>query len=147
MKEFKNNYTYGDWFIIINEFEDAFEISCKPNKEKFPRVAIGTVIDEEKSVRWNREKVEEYRRSYEEEEKRLRKIKNDRINQIVDVVIELIANELYNIPYFKGMDEDIIRKKAEKIYYKAYDHGHSSGIRDVLTYVEEYVDLITDMIG
>lgn len=50
-----------------------YDFSCEPAFKKFPQ---GYVIDEEKSVRWNREQVEKNHNDYDEEYIRLRQEKN-----------------------------------------------------------------------
>ena len=46
--------------------DEVNHLSCKPGPE-FKKVAVGTILDEDKSVRWNREEVERIREEYTEE--------------------------------------------------------------------------------
>ena len=87
----------------ISNTNDSFEslhrlldetncMSCKPGPE-FKKIPVGTVIDEEKSVRWNREEVERIREEYTEEVKRLNRERNKKYNEVVIRIIALISKE------------------------------------------------------
>ena len=65
---------------------------CKPS-ENFRKVKTGDIIDEEKSVRWNREEVERLKEAYGEEVKRLNREKNALVTSATDRAIRLIAEE------------------------------------------------------
>ena len=127
----------------ISNTNDSFEslhrlldetncMSCKPGPE-FKKIPVGTVIDEEKSVRWNREEVERIREEYTEEVKRLNRERNKKYNEVVIRIIALISKET-------GLSEE----KARLLWSFTYEHHHSYG-DTLFQYLEEYCDLYNDL--
>lgn len=51
-REFKDR----DWSDILTSWDI---MNSMPSRPTYPKLAEGTVIDEEKTVRWNREEVKE----------------------------------------------------------------------------------------
>lgn len=119
------------WDTLHAEYEAACMMSCKPD-ETFKKVKTGTVLDEEKSVRWNREEVERLQRAYLEEVKRLNRQKNAKIVDITDRTVKKIAKEL-------GVTEE----KAEILWNFVYDRYHASG--EMYMMIDEYIGLLKDV--
>ena len=140
-------FAFGDWTPIINIFEDAYNFSCQPDSVRFPKYKVGDIIDEEKSVRWNREQVEAGIDRRRKEINRLNTVKNNKINYAASILIKAIKDELIKNRYFKTMSSEEVMKKAELIYKKAYAEGHSSGIREIIVYVTDYVNFIEDILN
>ena len=68
MKEIKDiNLLEEKCYNFFNEY------SFKPDREQFPYPKIGEVLDEEKSVKWNREEVYRLREAHDEKVKDLQK--------------------------------------------------------------------------
>lgn len=96
--------------------KDFYEASryLKPDPKKFPTYKEGDVIDEEQSVRWNREEVARRIQVYKNEIKRLEDIRLENIHKVNNDVIEAIAFELNNrhiVP-----DKDVAHKKATVLF-------------------------------
>ena len=77
---------------IYKAYHKAQGMSCKPGKN-FSNPAWGTIFDEEKSVRWNREEVDRLRSEYEEEARRLTSEKNAAIKNATDMAIAYIVED------------------------------------------------------
>ena len=114
--------------FIANCFDHfSLEYSCTPDSEKFPKVKPGDILDEEKSVRWNREEVERLRNARSEEVKRLNREKAEINKLYTDGLIKRLAKENH-----------ITIDEAKIIWGKAYDMEHSSGVHACIS---EFVDL------
>ena len=61
--------------------------SCKPSSQKYK---VGTVFDEDKSVKWNREEVERLNKKHEDEVKELNRKKSALYNDLVNSIQEYI---------------------------------------------------------
>ena len=78
------------------------EMSCKPSTK---RLNENHVIDEEKSVRWNREQVKKHNDALEKEVKELNRKKNAQREKVVLMYQYLIHEELE----WKFTDKDVFR--------------------------------------
>lgn len=118
------------WEEIVVEFEAWANMSCKPvNMKKY---RTGDVIDEDMSVRWNKEEIIRRNAVYEQEVSRL----NTERNKARDVVYEHI--------YAYIIDEvgyECTKKKAMAIWSMAYEHGHSYGMHEIKIYLDELIEL------
>ena len=99
---------------LVEKMHEAAMFSTVP-KEK--ALKPGTVIDEEKSVRWNREQVEKSQENYQNEVKRLRKEQNRLYTELKKDVLKYIEEE---------MEHPVTERQKELIYSTAYEYGHSS---------------------
>ena len=99
---------------LIEKMKEVAMFSTIP-KEK--ALKTGTVIDEEKSVRWNREQVEKSQENYQKEVKRLRKEQNDMYAELKKDVLEYIEEE---------MEHPVTVRQKELIYSMVYEYDHSS---------------------
>ena len=110
-------YSFNDLCTIIRDWKDTEKAHpCIVDSDKFPRYLIGDIIDENKSVKWNEEKVAESRKAYTEEQIKLFKAEEDAFEKIESDIIDMIANEMIANNLF---DEKIARFKAERLYYTA----------------------------
>ena len=112
--------------------DEVNHLSCKPGPE-FKKVAVGTILDEEKSVRWNREEVERIREEYTEEVKRLNRERNKKYTEVIEQIVEFISEET-------GLSNE----KAKLLWEFTYGHHHSYG-DTLFNYLEEYCDLYNDL--
>lgn len=116
---------------IADSFDHfSLEYSCTPDAEKFPKVKEGDILDEEKSVRWNREEVERLRNARAEEVKRLNREKAEINKLYTDGLVKRLAKENH-----------ITVDEAKIIWSKAYDMEHSSGVRACVSEFGELVDM------
>ncbi len=122
----------NDWSVVEQEYNTACSLSCKPDATKFPKAKDGAVIDEEKSVRWNREEVARLQNAYTEEVKRLNRVRNSAINEAIDHAVHIIAKEL-----------DVTEDKARILWNFLYDKYHAYG--EMFQHVDEYIDLISSI--
>ena len=119
------------WETVEACYHDACMMSCKPDAS-FRKVKTGDVIDEEKSVRWNREEVERLKIAYDEEVKRLNRNKNNAIQDATHKAIMLIADEA-----------DLSEDKAQILWDFVYERYHAYG--EMFQHIDEYIDLINQM--
>lgn len=93
-----------------------------------------TVIDEEKSVRWNREEVERRNKEMKERVEENRRQRREKERQQYDDIIRVYAND-------SGLSEEQIGK----IYNYAYSQYHSSGMLEVIIEMDDLIDLVVDV--
>lgn len=73
-----------DWDDIQREFDRVNEMSCKP--VGLQKYKVGHIFDENMSVKWNREKLEEENKKYNDEVARLNTEKNKGFCRANDLV-------------------------------------------------------------
>lgn len=71
------------WTALGNRLETAWKRPTKPNSK---RPKDGEIIDEEKSVRWNREEVVRRQKAWDAECSRLKKAQNAEIERISEAI-------------------------------------------------------------
>ena len=103
------------------------------NPYGFKRVPSNFVFDEDKSVKWNKEKAQKNNDDYDNEVKRLNQEKMKRRNEIYAEIYKVIQEEV-------GFG--ISEKKAAKIWEYAYDKGHSEGWYEIMVNLEEIEELV-----
>ena len=95
------NYTNEDTIkkltdinVILESWEMFYKnFSYKPNEKEFPKYNRGDIIDEDKSVKWNREEIEKRINMRAEEVKRLQKLGNKLDNLYEKTIIKALANK------------------------------------------------------
>lgn len=113
---------------LFNALRDADNMNCKP---RFKRLKDNEVLDEDKSVRWNKEQVQKNHQLYDEEVARLNTVKNkERDNVLSNIYKEIQSN-------VTGLSE----KGAKAIYRYAYEQGHSCGYSEVASYITDLYEL------
>lgn len=123
---------------LFKKLEQVHEnTSCKPDTLALPKK--NEVLDENKSVKWNREEVERRREAYFEEVKRLNRERNKAISDVESDICQKIMREL-NHP--KQKDRHITEKGATAMYYLAYERGHAYGFLSVYNELSELMDLM-----
>ena len=123
----------GDtWGKIREDYDKACMMSCKPGPE-FRKLKPGDVIDEEKSVRWNREEVERLNKEYKEEFARLTRERGDAINKCTERAIAQIAEET-----------GLSKEKAEILWNFVYERYHAFG--EMFTQIDDYIMLVNDLL-
>ena len=122
--------------ILVSSFESFFTgYSCKPNREEYPYPKETDVIDEDESVKWNREEVQRLRRAFESKVEELNRYKNLISSAFEGRIIEILAK-----------DNSISVEESQKIWSYAYSEGHSCGIRNVISCYEEFISVYADLL-
>jgi len=124
-----------------HDFKCASEY-LKPDPKKFPTYKEGDVIDEEQSVRWNREEVARRIQAYKDEIKRLEDVRLENIHKVNNDVIEAIAFELDN--RYIVLDEDIAHKKATALfnYANLIRHNKKEDAYYLAILVKQLIDFV-----
>lgn len=102
------------------EFEKSYEEIVKDYEQEyresypsFRRIPSGTVLDEDKSVRWNREEVERRNAEAKEKEAKAYKYLNHITAQFFNNVSEALHNSFTNIPV--QAIKEIVEKVWERV--------------------------------
>lgn len=119
------------WADIWQKYEAMENMGRNPYG--FKRVPSNFVFDEDKSVKWNKEKAQKNNDDYDNEVKRLNQEKMKRRNEIYAEIYKVIQEEV-------GFG--ISEKKAAKIWEYAYDKGHSEGWYEIMVNLEEIEELV-----
>ena len=113
-----------DWDEAKRRFRIYYDFKCTPTIKK---LRPDHIEDEDKSVKWNRQFVEDNHKKHDNEVKALNKKKNSLREEANDFVRYLICYELD----WKLTDEDV-----ERYYQEWYDHWHDDGIEYMLHSIE-----------
>ena len=113
---------------------DAYtNFSCKPITKK---LRPDHVEDEDKSVKWNRQFVEDNNKKHAEEVAELNRKKNALLIEARDMVKYMICDELD----WKLTDDDV-----DRLFNRWYEHYHSDGFRYMCQMIEAECDEIREM--
>lgn len=93
------------------------------------------VIDEEKSVKWNREEVARRNRSAKAKLAAIRREDNAAMQDVKDAIIEYLRDE-YDLPKIVA---EIVLKQAEEA-------GHSGGFSEVVCEAQDYAAFAQEII-
>lgn len=124
-----------EWMLIQVEYESMEQMSCVPTN--IHKARADHVFDEDKSVKWNREQVEDNNRRYLEEVKRLNTEKNRRRDELHERIYKAIQDEV---------GYGLSRRKAMLLWNRAYENGHSYGIREVVSNLDELMELAIQLL-
>lgn len=97
----------------VYDFKNASKY-VNPDPTKFPIYHEGDIIDEEQSVRWNREEVARRIQLRKNEVARLEEIRQQNMSKVNKDAIESIAVELLRRKIV--FEEDEAEKRAEKLF-------------------------------
>lgn len=117
---------------LQKEFEKLDKMSCRPDFRKLPK---GYITDEDKSVKWNRERVEKNNTAYDAKVIELKQKKNAAREDLYERIYKEIQDEL-----------KCTRKTASLIWHYAYDEGHSNGAYGVYDKLDEMMDIVRDIL-
>ena len=118
-----------NWEKIVEEWTAWENMSCKP---KTKRIKEGTVLDEDKSVRWNREEVERLNKEYDAVVAELNTKRNKARDMLYEHIYEYIIDEV---------GHNCTKKKATAIWDYAYEQGHAYGLSEIHCYLDEIIVL------
>ncbi len=120
-----------DIHVILESWTMFYKnFSCKPNEKEFPKYHRGDIIDEDKSVKWNRDEIEKGIKARADEVQRLNKRRNELDNLYEKTMIKALAKE-YKISI----------KESNILWRKAYDDEHSYGVTEVYHAFSELADM------
>lgn len=119
------------WIDIGQKYTAMENMGRKPYG--FKRVPSNYVFDEDKSGKWNKEQAQKSNDDYDNEVKRLNQEKMKRRDEIYAEIYKAIQEEV-------GFG--ISEKKAKKIWWYAYDRGHSAGWNEIIFNLEEIEELV-----
>ena len=103
-----------------------------PSVKRYPKDHI---FDEEKSVRWNREKAAG------ETNKRQQKLADYRASVLTGE--DAFRSDVLS---FIESEYDLNKSQARAVFSLAYEQGHSAGFEEVLTHVQSFGSLASDII-
>lgn len=122
------------WEEIEGDFRLMEFMPCRPDFTKLPE---GWITDENQTVKWNREQVELNNQNYQKAVAEL----NTKKNKARDVVYEDIFKKIQD-----EVGHNLSRNSAIKIWSRAYDEGHSCGFHTIKCYLEELIDLVSEIL-
>lgn len=123
------------WNEIKEEFDRVNRMSCKPvGLQKYKE---GHIFDENMSVKWNRDKLEEENKKYQDEVARLNTAKNKGY---------LAANELVYQKIQEEVGHGLSATAAKKIFSYAYENHHAFGFCEVCWELERLVELVAEIL-
>lgn len=121
VKDLKKSYENGDY----DEYSAGKEKRLMPNK----------VIDENKSVKWNREKVEQLNKEIDERNKMRQKFSQKELDDKFEKdLIEAFVNKT-------GLNE----KQIKEIYYKVYGEYSFINKWQIILDVEELSEFVVEL--
>lgn len=129
----KYKHLAPDWEEAERRFRVYYDFKCVPTIKK---LRPDHIEDEDKSVKWNRQFVEENHKKHDNEVKTLNRKKNSLRQEADDFVKYLICYELD----WKLTDDDI-----DRYYSEWYSRWHDDGIRSMLCSIESACDDIMKM--
>ena len=119
---------------LFDELRDVDNMICKPT---FKRLKANEILDEDKSVRWNREQVQKNHEEYDKEVIRLNTVKNKARDNVLSEIYKEIQSNV------TGLSE----KGAKAIYRYAYEQGHFCGYNKVADYITDLYELAEQILN
>ena len=120
---------------LVEEADKVENMTTIPDKDAFPRYGYDDVIDEDMSVKWNREEVMRRNEAYAQEKKRLFSEINDAEKSLDNMIKAYIAQEV-----------PLSLDKASIIFSKLYEDHHSYGYDNILDHVDEEIHYIQSIV-
>lgn len=119
--------TFDDAFKKLDE---ALSFSCRPEIVRYKK---GQIIDEDKSVKWNREQVEKSQNDYTLAVAELNRKKNQLLQESREEMCELIKQEI-------GIQ--ITTESALRIWRQSWEEGRSVGLCSVKNRLMDNIDFV-----
>lgn len=114
---------------LMEEYRNAVNMRTKP--EYIRKLTSNHIEDEEKSVKWNKEFVEENNKKYLEAVSEAQRKRSLEINRVQKEIEKYIQKETKTS-----------KEAAKYIFDFAYSQGKSDGIYSVCNWIEELIELI-----
>lgn len=129
-----NSYDVTELVRLMSEF--CYNYSFRPDEDKFPKYKNTDIIDEDKSVKWNREEIERRIAARDNEVKRL----NRQYNQVINMYTKAICADLADT-------YDLSDAEITKIWNYSYEDHHSEGFYEVYAHCEFLCEFYTDCLA
>ena len=124
-----------EWDEIQREFDRVNGMSCKP--VGLQKYKTGHIFDENMSVKWNRDKLEEENKKYRDEVARLNTEKSKGLWMVHDLVYQKIQEEV---------GHELSEHAAVAIFDYAYDSKHAYGFYAVRQELERLIELVSKIL-
>ena len=119
----------GKLIELIEEYQNAVNMSVKP--ECIKNLPPYHIENEEKSVKWNREFVEESNKKYLDFVAKMQQKRSLEMNRVQKEIEKYIQKKTKTS-----------KEVAKYIFDFAYSEGHSCGIYEVARYIDDLIELI-----
>ena len=127
------------WKNLASRLSEAEDLPRRPDYSTLPKAT--DVIDEEKSVRWNREEVERRRKEWIVKRNTLLRKRNNSVGVVQNDIILQIQKELE-----EETGKPVDKVVATLLWNKAYERGHAGGFYEIYAAIEDYEDLLTTVL-
>ena len=118
-----NNDKLGYGVVTERISKGVYDIKCPKPKRLLKDTDI---IDEDKSVKWNREQIEKENEKIKLHNEAIKEAKEKGPRVFKDDLIATLMGE-------HGLNAD----QASRVYRKAYEDGHSAGMHEILWNAQE----------
>lgn len=125
------------WKSLASRLSEAEDLPRRPDYSTLPKTT--DVIDEEKSVRWNREEVERRRKEWIVKRNTLLHKRNNAVGVVQNDIILQIQKELE-----EETGKPVDKVVATLLWNKAYERGHAGGFYEIYAAIEDYEELVID---
>ena len=125
------------WKSLASRLSEAEDLPRRPDYSTLPKTT--DVIDEEKSVRWNREEVERRRKEWIVKRNTLLRKRNNAVGVVQNDIILQIQKELE-----EETGKPVGKVVATLLWNKAYERGHAGGFYEIYAAIEDYEELVID---
>lgn len=125
-------------FRTWNDWQELADVSMSLPYDKYDLMKEDHILDENKTVVWNREEVKRLNSLRKSANDKNRFLRNLLHSMIKDLQIER-ARELFELDKYSD-------KALGVIYGCAYSEGHSAGYSEVFCYFQEYLEMVLEFI-
>lgn len=122
--------------IILDTMRNPNFFPNYPNDDSAKLLPKDFIFDENQSVKWNRQKVQEHN----ELAQQAKKIYRDKMNEIDRWFSEQVQEAIQNEIHVSG-------KAVSIIFNQAWEDGHSNGYNEVIHYAERYCEFIQSILN
>ena len=119
---------------IYKELFATYDMDVRPKTKK---VKEGTVIDEDKSVKWNREEVKRLNDAYVEEARSLRRKRNEKEAKVREELVKAVNAEL---------DKKVSEETVKKMIANVDEQESGEGAINQSIAMEDLIDLVNSVI-
>jgi predicted HicB family RNase H-like nuclease len=148
-RRFKMDNRFEELMSTLNSFyydiEDVKEMPVRPYYGAFPVYEDGYIFDENKSVKWNREKVIIENKKYENECKRLREEKEKSFSKLMNRIAERLYDEIANVWEYEYKDGSEIKIELPEIKLAVvYSFNPDFTIDEIIEHIISYLNFLAD---